>query len=79
MVKLIEVVVNEKIGRGIQFPPRKTEDLHQKIGINKDHEESKTELKEKILAVLHELRFRKAIAQHDYMDILNVIDTLYVD
>ena len=32
MEKLIQVVVNEKIGRGIQFLPRKTEDLLQKLG-----------------------------------------------
>ena len=78
MGKLIEVVVNEKIGRGIQFLPRKTEDLHGKLEewAKMYHEESTTDLKDKILAVLYELKFRKAIGQHDYMNILNVMDTL---
>ena len=40
------------------------------------HEESTTDLKDKIFAVLHELKFRKAFAQDDYVDILNVMDSV---
>ena len=78
MEKLIQVVVNEKIGRGIQFLPRKTEDLRQKLGewSKMYHEEASSDLKDKILASLHELRFRKAIDQQNYMNILNDMDNL---
>ena len=78
MDKLIEVVVSEKIGRGIQFLPRKTEDLQRKLGewSKMYHEESTADMKDKILAALHELKFRKAVAQQDYMNILNDMDSL---
>ena len=78
MEKLIQVVVNEKIGRGIQFLPRKTEDLQRKLGewSKMYHEEASPGLKNKILASLHELKFRKAIDQQNYMNILNDIDNL---
>ena len=78
MEKLLEVVLDEKIGRGVKFLPRKTEDLRKKLGewSKMYHEESTTDLKDKILASLHELKFRKAIDQKNYMNILNDIDNL---
>ena len=76
MKKLIDVVVNEKIGRGIQFLPRKTKDLHQKLGEWSKiyHEESTAHLKDKILATLHELKFRNAISENDYNSIIYALD-----
>ena len=78
MEKLLEVVLDEKIGRGVKFLPRKTEDLQRKLEewAKMYHEESTTDLKDKILASLHELKFRKAIDQKNYMNILNDIDNL---
>ena len=57
----------------------KTEDLLQKLGewLKMYHEEASPGLKDKILASLHELKFRKAIDQQNYMEILNDMDNYY--
>ena len=76
MKKLIEVVVSEKIGRGIQFLPRKTKDLKRKLGewSKMYHEETTAGLKNKILGTLHELKFRNAISKNDYNSIIYALN-----
>ena len=72
MMKLIEIVMSEKVGRGIDFLPQKTEDLKKKLcdlGTSYTNEEL-PELNDKILTVLDELLFRKAIKKRKYNDIL---------
>ena len=69
--KLIEIVTSEKIGRGIDFLPRKTKDLKKKLydwAISDGQQQPG--LKSKIIALLDELRFRKAISKQKYNDIL---------
>ena len=72
MKKLIEIVMSGKVGRGIDFLPRKTEDLKKKFydwtAIYVD--DNQPELKNKIIALLDELRFRKALTKREYNDIL---------
>ena len=56
--------MNEKIGRGIEFLPRKSEELREKIRriVNSTmYQEESTGLKDKIIATLHELKFRNVI------------------
>ena len=64
MKKLIEIVVSEKIGRGIDFLPRKTKDLRKKLydwAISDGQQQPG--LKNNIPAVLDELEFRIAISK----------------
>ena len=67
MKKLIEIVVSEKVGRGIDFLPRKTKDLKKKLY---DWTISDGQQPSKIIALLDELRFRKAISKQKYNNIL---------
>ena len=72
MKKLIEIVASEKIGRGIDFLPRKTKDLKKKLydwAISYS-DKPQPDLKSKIIALLDELRFRKALTEGKYNDIL---------
>ena len=72
MKKLIEIVVSEKVGRGIDFLPRKTKDLKKKLydWTISCSDGQQPDLKNKIIALLDELRFRKAISKQKYNDIL---------
>ena len=72
MKKLIEIVMSEKVGRGIDFIPRKTQDLQKKLyaWASSYSDEQQPELKNKIMAALDELRFRKALTKREYNDIL---------
>ena len=71
MKKLIEIVMSEKVGRSIDFLPRKTEDLKKKLyDLGTSYSDNQQpESKGKIKAVLDELRFRKAIKKRKYNDI----------
>ena len=68
MKKLIEIVMSEKVGRGIDFLPRKTKDLKKKLydWTISDGQQQPS----KIIALLDELRFRKAISKQKYNNIL---------
>ena len=68
MEQLIKVIRTTKSGRGIDFLPRDTKDLYQKvIEWTAVHQKDPSfDLKQKILSALHELRFRKAIKKNDY-------------
>ena len=71
--KVISIIKTTKIGRGIDFLPRKTEDLKKKLydwAISYSDGQQQPDLKKKIMAALHELRFRKVIAKEKYNDIL---------
>ena len=70
--KLISVIKTTKIGRGNNFLLQKTEDLLAKLkkwGMA-FAENGTAALRQKILAVLDELRFRKTIEKEKYNDIL---------
>ena len=64
MKKLIEIVVSEKIGRGIDFLPRKTKDLKKKLydWTISDRQQQPN----KIIALLDKLRFWKALKKREY-------------
>ena len=70
--KVISVIKTTKIGRGINFLPRKTEDLQKKLcdWVISYTDKNQPGLKNKIIAVLDELRFRKVITKEKYNDIL---------
>ena len=72
------MVISEKIGRGIDFLPRKTEDLQKKLcdWATSYPDEQQSDLKDKIMAALHELRFRKALVEGRNNDILKDMDCL---
>ena len=72
MKKLINIVISEKIGRGIDFLPQKTDDLRKKLcdWTTSYPDEDQPDLKDKIMAALDELRFRKALPERKYNDIL---------
>ena len=71
MDKLITEIKRMKIGRGIDFLPRKTEDLLAKLKewSMKFVENGTEALQGKILAVLDELLFRKVITKEKRKDI----------
>ena len=66
--QLIKVIRTTKSGRGIDFLPRNTKDLYQKVveWCALHQKDPAFGLKQKILSALHELRFRKAIKKNDY-------------
>ena len=68
MEQLIKVIRTTKSGRGIDFLPRDTKDLYQKVleWTAVQQKDPSFDLKQKILSALHELRFRKAIKKNDY-------------
>ena len=68
MEQLIKVIRTTKSGRGIDFLPRDTKDLYQKVleWTAVHQKDPSFDLKQKILSALHELRFRKAIKKNDY-------------
>ena len=71
MKKHIEIVMSEKVGRGIDFIPRKTKDLKKKLyAWTISDGQQQPGLKNKIIALLDELRFRKAISKQKYNNIL---------
>ena len=74
--KVISVIKTTKIGRGINFLPRKTEDLQKKLydWATSYTDEQQPDLKKKIIAALDELRFRKRLAEGKYNDILKMND-----
>ena len=76
--KLMGVVMKEKIARGGQFLPRKTKDLRRKLEewSTLYQKESTGGLKDKILAALHELKFRNAINEKVYTNILKDVDCI---
>ena len=72
MKKLVEIVMSEKVGRGIDFLPRKTKDLKKKLydwAISYS-DGQQPGLKSNIIALLDELRFRKAISKQKHNNIL---------
>ena len=70
--KVISVIKTTKIGRGINFLPRETSDLLAKLKewAMDFAENGAAALRQKIMAALDELRFRKVIAKEKYNDIL---------
>ena len=70
--KVISVIKTAKIGRGINFLPRKTEDLQKKLcdWATSYTDKNQPDLKNKIMAALDELLFRKVITKEKYNDIL---------
>ena len=70
--KVISVIKTAKIGRGINFLPRKTEDLQKKLcdWATSYTDKNQPDLKNKIMAALDELLFRKVISKQKYNDIL---------
>ena len=68
MEQLIKVIRTTKSGRGIDFLPRDTKDLYQKVleWTAVHQKDPSFDLKQKILSALHELRFRKSIKKNDY-------------
>ena len=71
--KVISVIKTTKIGCGIKFLPRNTEDLLAKLkewATNYPDEQQQPDLKNKIIAVLDELLFRKVITKQEHKDIL---------
>ena len=69
--KLISVIKDTKIGRGLDFLPRKTNDLMDqlKVWLSDFAEEGTGVIRDKTLAVLAELLQRKAISQKEYNNI----------
>ena len=58
MEKIVEIVMSEKVRRGIEFLPRKTVDLKNKLyDWTISYSDNQPELKNKIIALLNELRF----------------------
>ena len=68
MNKLIHVIKETKIGRGLDFMPRKTNDLFDqlKVWLSEFVNEGTSRIRDKILAVLEELLQRKAISNTEY-------------
>ena len=66
--KVITVIKSTKIGRGVDFLPRQTKQLHHKLyeWTNDHHEEATSDLKKKIVAALRELLCRKAISKQHF-------------
>ena len=68
--KVISVIKTTKIGRGIKFLPRNTEDLKEKLcdwGTSYADEQH-PDLKNKYMAALDELRSRKVLTKREYND-----------
>ena len=70
MKRLVDIVMSEKVGRGIDFLPRKTKDLKKKLYDWTISYEQQPDLKSKIIALLDELIFRKALMKRKYNNIL---------
>ena len=70
--KVISIIKSTKVGHGIKFLPRETEQLHHKLQEwgNMYKEEATPDLKENIFAALHELLFRKAISKQNFKSIM---------
>ena len=68
--KVIWQLKQVKVGRGISFLPRLTNDLFSKLKdlIASFAEEKTEQLRDKLLAFLDELLQRKAISKRDYKD-----------
>ena len=69
--KVISVIKTTKIGRGINFLPRETPDLLTKLKewVMDFAKNCTAALRQKILAVLDELLFRKVITKQEHKDI----------
>ena len=69
--KLIWEIKSVKVGRGLEFLPRKTHDLLEKLKewASEFAAEGTAALRQKILSVLDELLFRKVISKKDYKDV----------
>ena len=74
--QIAAVIKTAKIGRGFNFLPRETPELERKLEICGAiyHEEPTPQLKQRILAILHELKCRHAISSKDYNTILCDLD-----
>ena len=74
--KIADVLKTAKIGRGFNFLPRETSELERKLEVCGAiyHEKPTPELKQRILAILHELKCRRAISSKDYKNILCDLD-----
>ena len=74
--QIAAVIKTAKIGRGINFLPRETSELERKLEVCGTiyHEEPTPGLKQRILAILHELKCRRAISSKDYNTILCDLD-----
>ena len=68
--KVVTVIKTTKIGRGLDFLPRMTQDLLDKLKLwgSEFAVEGTTLLQKKISAVLDELMSRKAITKKEYKD-----------
>ena len=79
MDKLIWEIKSTKVGRGVDFLPRKTQDLFTKLKqwAGEFATEGTAMLRQKILGVLDEMLSRKAITKKEYKDVqeTNDIDT----
>ena len=62
--QIADVIKTAKIGRGFNFLPRETAELERKLEVcgTTYHEEPTLGLKQRILAILHELKCRRAIS-----------------
>ena len=69
--KVIAVIKTTKIGRGMNFLPRETSNLLTKLKewTTSYPDEQQSDLKDKIMAALDELRFRKVLTKRGYNDI----------
>ena len=73
--KVLGIVGKTKVGRGVSFLPRNTEDLSRKLHEwgHQYAEKPTDDLKTKINAALDELLFRRAITKENYKDIKEVV------
>ena len=73
---LIWEIKSVKVGRGLEFLPRKTHDLLEKLKewVGEFGVEGTAALRQKILGVLDELLFRKVISKNVYKDVKSDID-----
>ena len=69
--KVIWEIKSVKVGRGLEFLPRKTPDLLEKMKewVSEFAAEGTTAIRQKILSVLDELLFRKVISKKEYKDV----------
>ena len=73
--KVLGIVGKVKVGRGVSFLPRNTEDLSRELHEwgHQYAEKPTDDLKTKIKAALDELLFRRAITKENYKDIKEVV------
>ena len=74
--QIAAVIKTAKIGRGFKFLPRETAELERKLEICGAiyYEEPTPQLKQRIFAILHELKCRHVISSKDYNTFLCDLD-----